>query len=154
MFRSGERTFRNGELTFRSGEPTFRIAEHRINLCKDTIIMAVMQTLCQLFTHLYDNLTHLNCIRNYSAGIILNTKTRSNKVFLAQGRYYEQQAAYKVHKVFPLQAFVATFKSLVVFVSKENLRFFVSLCSNIQDQLNSYYILCMEECKHISELIH
>ena len=28
------------------------------------------------------------------------------------------KAAYKVHKVFLLQAFVATFKSLVVFVSK------------------------------------
>ena len=67
----------------------------------------------------------------YSAGIILNTNTRRNKAFFAYGRYYEQQAAYKVHKVFPLQAFVATFKSLVVFVSKENLRFFVSLCSNI-----------------------
>ena len=35
------------------------------------------------------------------------------------------KAAYKVHKVFPLQAFVATFKSLVVFVSKKNIRFFV-----------------------------
>ena len=32
---------------------------------------------------------------------------------------------------FPLpQDFVATFKSLVVFVSKENLCFFVSLCLN------------------------
>ena len=38
------------------------------------------------------------------------------------------KAAYKVHKVFTLQAFVATFKSLVVFVSKEHLCFFVSLC--------------------------
>ena len=62
MFRSGEPIFRNGERTFRSGERTFRNAEYRINLCKDTIIMAVMQSLCQLFTHLYDCLPRLNCI--------------------------------------------------------------------------------------------
>ena len=46
------------------------------------------------------------------------------------------KAAYKVHKVFPLQAFVATFKSLVVFVSNESLRFFVSLCSIIRPKLS------------------
>ena len=38
------------------------------------------------------------------------------------------KAAYKVHKVFYPQGFVATFKSLVTFVSKEDLCSFVSLC--------------------------
>ena len=35
------------------------------------------------------------------------------------------KAAYKVHKIFYPQGFVATFKSLVTFVSKEDLCFFV-----------------------------
>ena len=38
------------------------------------------------------------------------------------------KAAYKVHKVFYPKGFVATFKSLVTFVSKEDLCSFVSLC--------------------------
>ena len=81
-FRSGEPTFRSGEPTFRSGEPTFRIAEHRINLCKDTIIMAVMQTLCQLFTHLYDNLTHLNCIPHFNPLILYFFNPKPNNLLL------------------------------------------------------------------------
>ena len=48
------------------------------------------------------------------------------------------KAAYKVHKVFTLQAFVATFKSLVVFVSKEHLCFFVSLCFKKTYSTDSY----------------
>ena len=42
------------------------------------------------------------------------------------------KAAYKVHKVFYPQGFVATFKSLVTFVSKEDLCSFVSLCLKIK----------------------
>ena len=61
--------------------------------------------------------------------MFFNTKKQRNKAFLGLTEdTMSGKAAYKVHKVFPLQAFVATFKSLVVFVSKEKLRSFVSLC--------------------------
>ena len=60
-----------------------------------------------------------------------DTKTTSNLKVATKPCGMGIKVAYKVHKVIPLQAFVATFKSLVVFVSKNNLRFFVSLCSNI-----------------------
>ena len=71
MFRSAERTFRIGELTFCIGERTFRIAEHRINLCKDTIIIAIMQTLSPLSSHIYNYLTSVNCIPHFIP-LILN----------------------------------------------------------------------------------
>ena len=44
--------------------------------------------------------------------------TKIQSVFSLKEDTMSSKAAYKVHKVFPLQAFVATFKSLVVFVSK------------------------------------
>ena len=58
----------------------------------------------------------------------LTQRNKETKHYLLTKDTMSSKAAYKVHKVFPLQAFVATFKSLVVFVSKEKLRSFVSLC--------------------------
>ena len=56
---------------------------------------------------------------------ILNTKEQRHNVFFGSGRYKEQlKLLYKGHKVINPQGFVATFKSLVIFVSKKTL----SLC--------------------------
>ena len=68
-------------------------------------------------------------MRNYS--YYFKHKDTKKQSIVAFGRYNEQQSCLQSPQSLPLQAFVATFKSLVVFVSKYNLRFFVSLCSNI-----------------------
>ena len=61
--------------------------------------------------------------------IIKHKDTKKQSPFSLTEDTKSSKAAYnKAHKVFHSQGFVATFKSLVTFVSKENLCFFVSLC--------------------------
>ena len=66
-----------------------------------------------------------------------NTKTQRNNVFFGSGRYKEQlklllQSPQRCYPDSPEditpEGFVATFKSLVIFVSRINLYSFVSLC--------------------------
>ena len=60
MFRTAEHTFsiaectfRSGEYTFRSGERTYRSAEHRIDTRYVKIIIALVNTLRQLLSHIH-----------------------------------------------------------------------------------------------------
>ena len=53
MFPTAVCTFRSGEYTFRSGERTYRSAEHRIDTCSYKIIIALVNTLRQLLSHIH-----------------------------------------------------------------------------------------------------
>ena len=58
------------------------------------------------------------CIVTIQRIYFLTQRHKETKHFSLTEDTMSSKAAYKVHKVFQLQAFVATFKSLVVFVSK------------------------------------
>ena len=65
---------------------------------------------------------------NYSAGIVLNTKTQRNKAFFGLTEdTMSSKVAYKVHNVLTLKAFVATFSRLLSLYLKNSsfLCFFV-----------------------------
>ena len=53
MFRTAERTFTTAERTFRSAEYTYRSAEHRIDTRYVKIIIALVNTLRQLLSHIH-----------------------------------------------------------------------------------------------------
>ena len=53
MFPTAVCTFRSGEYTFRSAERTYRSAEHRIDTCSYKIIIALVNTLRQLLSHIH-----------------------------------------------------------------------------------------------------
>ena len=52
MFPTAVCTFRSGESTFRSGERTYRSAERRIDTRYGKIIIALVNTLRQLLSHI------------------------------------------------------------------------------------------------------
>ena len=60
--------------------------------------------------------------RNYS---FKHKDTKKQSIFLAYGRYYEQQSCLQSPQSFPQQAFVATFSRLLSLYLK---KIFVSLC--------------------------
>ena len=53
MFPTAVCTFRSGEYTFRSGERTYRSAERRIDTLYGKIIIALVNTIRQLLSHIH-----------------------------------------------------------------------------------------------------
>ena len=75
MFPTAVCTFRSGESTFRSGERTYRSAEHRIDTRYVKIIIALVNTLRQLLSHIHYYYPHTIIIP-----ILSRTRARARSI--------------------------------------------------------------------------